>query len=424
MAEAKRVYMYTYDIPQPTGNGFRIRNYTNARAYLDLGYKVEIVVILKASKGVNWKSRKTTVKIAGLDVVLSTVEISLGSVPFVYRLAYRMGMPVGAVLDAMYPLRRFIQQEVRRREVATPGAIHHFESLGMASAVVGLQGITCIWSCHDSVSMKSINVAKIRDEIDREQAQQERNRKIRRLRKAEFTVARNANLVLTISKQETKMFRRMWGLQHIHLLPMSWPDETPVPRRRTWLEDGRLRLLHLGSVDAFIGYTSLRFLLKDVFPLLPRKVLDRLELLVVGSIGGTKYSQNIQALARPYRQVHFLGYVNDVRPYYSTSDLQVVGSPMATGLRTRIIESLAYGVPVLSTSAAAAGAIGLRSGKNVLLADDAQEFADHLLQLVEDPKTLARLAVAGRKTYERLYSRQVAADCLAKLLKQHVLLER
>jgi hypothetical protein len=199
----------------------------------------------------------------------------------------------------------------------------------------------------------------MRCEIGRGKEASEEERRVRDLERAEMLAASHCKLVLTIAAHENAQLRQKLGLPYVELLPMSWPDEKVVSRTRPWLDEGVLRLLHLGTVDAFVTYYSLKFLLGEVFPRLPKTVLNNLELLVVGKIKDTPCSREIREMSRQYPQVRFLGYVDDVHPFYAKSDLQVVGATRATGLRTRIIESFVYGLPVLSTWASAPGVVKL-----------------------------------------------------------------
>jgi len=177
--------------------------------------------------------------------------------------------------------------------------------------------------------------------------------------------------------------------------------------------------LHLGSVSGFVGYDSLKFILEGVFPLLRQDTLQKIVFNVVGVIDGSDYSAAIMELAKPFPQVRFLGFVEDIKDCYAESDLQLVGGLRATGLRTRIVESFVYGVPVLSTTESAKGVIGLANGVNIFLADDARRFAAVLESIVENPEVLYWVSIEARRTYSAYYSRDVSAETLADLLEEH-----
>ncbi len=406
-----QVYFYTQGLPLPGGSGAQMRIYTNLRAYCDLAYPVEVVYL----------GREPVPRPAGMDLLVQWTALSLTAHrPTVWqRLAYRLGFPFSAVLDTLYPTRRQVQLVVREREQRTPGALHHFEYEFTAAAALGLSGVRVIWSHHDDLLDRYAKLNMVRQAVGRGKEGRRYARRLEDLRRVEQALSRRSNLVLTIAAHETETLRARMGLDNIHLLPMSWPDEIPVLRTSPWAAEGKLRLLHLGSIDALVGFTSLRFLLAEVFPRLSPDTLARLELWVAGKAGDTEYTRQIRALAAPYPQVRFLGFVADLRSLYAQADVQVVGSDSATGLRTRIIESFVYGVPVLSTAEAAAGVLGLAHAENIFLAADPAAFARQLEDLAAHPQKLPAVALAARQTYDQHYSRARSAAVLNQLLSTY-----
>jgi glycosyltransferase involved in cell wall biosynthesis len=117
--------------------------------------------------------------------------------------------------------------------------------------------------------------------------------------------------------------------------------------------------------------------------------------------------------------VRFSGFVEDIRSAYRRNDLQVIASTQATGLRTRLIESWAFGMPVLATTVGASGVEHLAPGRNILIADDPRDYARNIKELLHHPERLDEIAVAARQTYEAYYSRRAVAAVLQKLLIKH-----
>jgi glycosyltransferase involved in cell wall biosynthesis len=114
------------------------------------------------------------------------------------------------------------------------------------------------------------------------------------------------------------------------------------------------------------------------------------------------------------------GYVQDVIPYYKECDAQVVASTDALGLRTRIVESFAFGLPVVSTFVAAEGLRGFVPGKHLLIADTADEFVEKLTNLANSPNRLAQLSRDCRAFYIRHQSRAAVASELSVFLNKHL----
>jgi glycosyltransferase involved in cell wall biosynthesis len=91
------------------------------------------------------------------------------------------------------------------------------------------------------------------------------------------------------------------------------------------------------------------------------------------------------------------GGVPDVRPYYRRSWLQMVPLRIGGGTRLKIVESLAIGTPVVSTTIGAQG-LELQHGENILLADDPESFASEISRALSDPALLQRIGENGLTT--------------------------
>lgn len=91
------------------------------------------------------------------------------------------------------------------------------------------------------------------------------------------------------------------------------------------------------------------------------------------------------------------GGVPDVRPYYRRSWLQMVPLRIGGGTRLKIVESLAIGTPVVSTSIGAQG-LELMDGKNILFGDDPESFASCIARALTDSSLRSRMEENGIAT--------------------------
>jgi glycosyltransferase involved in cell wall biosynthesis len=412
----KRVCVYMQDwLPCRDGSGTNNRLYSNVRAYLDLGCDVEVICI-QTKPDFQFQPDPT---LAGARWThLPAMNRHAGAL--FKRAAYWAGWPQGSALDYVFKTRPLIRAEAHRRETTAPGALHHFEYLSTACAAIDLKELRCVWSLHDIESNFLAGHLAMRWEVDGRQPRGWEKRSLKYLKRAEQLSALRNRLVLCIARHECEFLRREWGCDHAAFFPMSLPVEEPPPRARGWMEHGKLRLLHLGRIDSLPSFRSLQFLLEKVFPLLGSDGLGRMEMVVIGEIRDSERARAILELTRRYPQVKLVGFQKDIRPFYAQADLQVVGSTEATGLRTRIVESLAYGVPVLSTRVGAAGVEGLQEEENILLAEEAGAFARQILGLLQAPQRLVELARAGQRTYAKVYCRAVVAERLQDLLARYL----
>ncbi|UCH58675.1 MAG: glycosyltransferase family 4 protein, partial [Anaerolineales bacterium] len=95
--------------------------------------------------------------------------------------------------------------------------------------------------------------------------------------------------------------------------------------------------------------------------------------------------------------------------------LQIVPLRVGGGTRLKIIESMALGTPVVSTSKGAEG-LDVTHGKNILIADDPKAFAHAVRSVLKNADLRQSLSVEGRKLIAEKYSSDVIAQKLTSLL--------
>jgi polysaccharide biosynthesis protein PslH len=96
------------------------------------------------------------------------------------------------------------------------------------------------------------------------------------------------------------------------------------------------------------------------------------------------------------------GFVDDVRPLLAASWLAVAPIFTGGGTRLKILEAMAAGTPVVATTKGAEG-LDVAPGEHLLIADQPEAFAQHVVALLADPALRARLSHAGRALVEARY---------------------
>jgi hypothetical protein len=96
------------------------------------------------------------------------------------------------------------------------------------------------------------------------------------------------------------------------------------------------------------------------------------------------------------------GYVDDPGPYWARSQVFVVPLRAGGGMRVKILDAWAQGLPVVSTTIGAEGLI-YQEGENILIADTPEAFAAAVVSVLNDAGLAQRLASAGRANVEQHY---------------------
>lgn len=121
----------------------------------------------------------------------------------------------------------------------------------------------------------------------------------------------------------------------------------------------------------------------------------------------------VRALAND--RVIVTGYVPDTAPYLRRCRVSIAPLRYGAGMKGKVGEALAAGLPVVATSIAVEGT-DLQSGRNVIVADNAPDFADAAIALYHDEELWNRLSINGKEFVTKLYSPEAVAANLENAL--------
>jgi glycosyltransferase involved in cell wall biosynthesis len=174
-------------------------------------------------------------------------------------------------------------------------------------------------------------------------------------------------------------------------------------------EDGRepLTMLFLGSFRHQPNVTALNWLVSEVLPLVLKEA-PAARLIVVGSGAppGLTFDD-------PTSAVELLGFVEDVREPLSRYSVFVCPILAGSGMRVKLLEAFASGIPVVSTSLGAEG-LTAEDGSICSLADDPATFARKILELLHRPELGTQMAQQARRQMESRHNMPVLAKGLVE----------
>ena len=150
-------------------------------------------------------------------------------------------------------------------------------------------------------------------------------------------------------------------------------------------------------------------LVDEIWPLVRARVPD-----AVVTIVGRGDPEDLRRLERP--GVVVTGEVPDVRPYLERAAIVGVPVRMGGGTRLKVVEGLAMGKAMVSTSLGCEG-VNVVDGESIAIADTAETFAASVVRLFEDRVAAAELGRGGRALMEREYSWEIAGAYLEELYR-------
>jgi len=155
------------------------------------------------------------------------------------------------------------------------------------------------------------------------------------------------------------------------------------------------KLLFIGSFRHFPNIVAFRYLTEEILPLAPE-----VELTVVAGPDAWLHWTHYTGKVRPPGTI--LEFVADVRPLYHHANLVAVPTLESAGTNVKVLEAMAMGRAVISTSSGCAG-LGAEHGVNIWIADTAAGFASGIAKLLEDTPLRAKIAAAGRTRVEKQF---------------------
>ncbi len=148
--------------------------------------------------------------------------------------------------------------------------------------------------------------------------------------------------VLVMSRKDAFFIKKLFSLDQIQISPNGIEKiDFLAPRNKE-----KLTIAFVGSVEHTPNKKALDFLLLKILPALQLEQID-CEVLVLGKNNHLFY-QNLA-------NVEFIDYINDLRDFYAKIDLLVAPIFAGSGTRLKILESLSYGRPVITTEIGAEG---------------------------------------------------------------------
>lgn len=157
-----------------------------------------------------------------------------------------------------------------------------------------------------------------------------------------------------------------------------------------------INLLFTGTIRYFPNKDAVLYFYNEIFPLV-KKVIPEVKFYVVGN----QPPKNVIKLASS-GDVIVTGRVEDVRPYFDKSAVFVCPLRSGSGMQAKILEAMAMGVPVVTTSLGFE-ALDAVAGRDILVADDPKRFAEEVIRLVKDRDLRQYIAQNARKLVEEKY---------------------
>lgn len=224
-------------------------------------------------------------------------------------------------------------------------------------------------------------------------------------KRQELRLARSADLTLVVSPIEVDILEQECPGLDVRIISNIIPiDGADVPGL-----EGRRNILFIGGFDHAPNVDAVLYFAREILPRVTACIPD-----AVFQVIGSYPTPEIQQLAGPNIQV--LGYVADVKPIFDRARVSVAPIRFGAGVKGKVNQSMALGVPVVVTSVAAEG-MYLVHEQNAMIADDPESFADAVVRVWNSRELWERVSINGRHNLREHFSVEAAAKPIDEMLE-------
>jgi O-antigen biosynthesis protein len=199
-----------------------------------------------------------------------------------------------------------------------------------------------------------------------------------------------ADMTLVVSEFEKALLETLVTDSRVELLSNIHPKKTSQ-----FSGGNREGLLFVANFNHPPNIDGINWFLNEVYPIIQEKLGD----IPVRIVGSPKPDW---ILEKNLSSVEILGWVEDLDPIYDQSKVVIAPLRYGAGVKGKIGEAWNHGVPVVMTSTGAEGMRALHS-ENAMIADNAHQFAENVILLLEDDEIWQRISENAQEHVEKMF---------------------
>ncbi len=224
------------------------------------------------------------------------------------------------------------------------------------------------------------------------------------MEKAEVEVFRAVDCVMSCNEDESGIIRTLAPGTRVVTVPPYYVDAAVAEPRAAAFLSGLKDVVFVGGFPHTPNVDAALFIAHEVMPLVWERVPEA-RLLLIG------YNPPPELLALANERVVVTGQVPDLAPYFLNARLSLAALRYGAGVKGKVVQALQFGTPLVTTTVGAEG-LGLVSGENALIADDAAGLAEATVSLLLDAERAALLGASGMRFIQARLSRPAMRQAL------------
>ena len=407
------ILFLTQIVPFPPDAGPKVKTYHVLRALIEQGHSVTLVSFVRPEE---------VKHLSALEEVCQAVHVvpihryRLADIGYMLR-SYLTGRPFLIERDDLRSMQELVNKLVKE------GDFHFIHADQLTMVQFAVRGASAFPGKNPKVIFDAHNAVWTIVERMRENApwflKPVLGVEAKRVKRYEGELLRTVSHVLAVTDVDKAYLEEALNssnskegerIAQISVIPIAVDTLQLQPINR---DPASKNIVTLGTLHYPPNADGIRWFLNDVFPLI-RKNNPEVSLTVIGKNPPQDF---LDLAAREEETIRVTGYVESLVPYLEASALMVVPVRAGGGMRVRILEAFAYAMPVVTTTVGLEG-INAVPGQDVLVADSETDFANQVIQLLENSTLQGKLSTNGRNLAESKYDWQVVLSAMKPIFDE------
>ena len=221
------------------------------------------------------------------------------------------------------------------------------------------------------------------------------------LKDYELSALETVDGIAAITRKDAAFFRKYCSKPIIDI-PYGVYPETFTPKSEI---EGHPKFYHIGSMNWIPNEEGIRWFIDEVLP----KTIEKVPTFVY-HLAGRNMPEWLTTLNNP--NVEVIGEVPDAKAFVAENDVAIVPLLAGSGIRIKIIESMAMGKTVITTRVGAEGIL-YDEEVNIIIAENKAKMVEAIRSINENPQIAERIGREARKLVENTYdNRKIIARLL------------
>jgi glycosyltransferase involved in cell wall biosynthesis len=199
---------------------------------------------------------------------------------------------------------------------------------------------------------------------------------------------------VVVSETDKELLHEMGVKSKLFVVPNGTNTKFFKPNNKKVVENS---VLWIGHMDVHTNRDAVLYFWREIYPILKKKHSE-----VKMTFVGTAPPKEIVDAAQKDGQIKTTGFVDDIRPYIDEAAVMVVPIRIGSGTRLKILDAMAMGKAIVSTSVGCEG-LNVNDGKNIVIANNPENFAGKTIELLKNSNkrvNLEKNAIELAKTYD------------------------